>query len=324
MTVVQRVLGRGLDLAAGLRRRLTRRPSRRAQALLLVVALALFVAVSVWSWRDLDISLAQLRVVPLVILLAVLVPATIIVNAAELWVSGRLLGVKLAPMLLVRTVVVATAANLLPIPGAAMVRIHALRTAGCRLGASTSITVVTALVWIGWSASVASVPLLITSQPAAGVGFLLVGLVLLAGGTVALARQRDMVTSTGRGFALITAVELALIVVSALRLVVVLATLNIDADLVQALALTVSGALAAGAGVFPGGLGLAEAISGGLGPLIGLSVSTGVVATAFNRIAGLVVTAPIAAVAGAGVLRSAARLEEEVEQLPTDEPGSRS
>jgi hypothetical protein len=316
------VIARALDLAAGLRRRLTRRPSRRAQAVVLVTALALFVAVSVWSWRELDVTADELRLMPLALLLLVLVPATIAANAAELGVTGRMLGVRLAPMLLVRTVVVATAANLLPIPGAAMVRVHALRTAGCRLGAATSITVVTALLWIAWSAVAAGVALLISGRPWSGTAFVAAGLLLMGGAVVALGRQRDLATSLRRGFVMVTVVELALIAVSALRLLAVLATLGVSADLVQALALAVSGALAAGTGVFPGGLGLTEAISGALGPLVGLTVATGVLATAFNRIAGLIVTAPIAAVAGASVLRAAARLEDEVEELPADEPSS--
>lgn len=309
------MIGRALDLVAGLRQRLTSRPSRGAQAAILVIALVLFVGVSVWSWRELDVAVSDLRLVPLVALLVVFVPATIVANAAELGVTGRLLGVRLAPMLLVRTVVVATAANLLPIPGAAMVRVHALRTAGCRLGAATSTTVVTALVWIAWSAVVAGAALLLSGRWVAGGAFVLAGGALMAGSVVALQRQRDVVTSTRRGFAMITAVELGLIAVSALRLLAVLATLGISADLVQALALAVSGALAAGTGVFPGGLGLTEAISGALGPLVGLTVATGVIATAFNRIAGLLVTAPIAAVAGASVLRAAARLEDEVQEV---------
>lgn len=314
------MISRLLDALVAVRRRMTRRPSRGAQATILVVALVLFVGVSVWSWRTLDITLTDLRPAPLALLLLVLVPATIVANAAELGVTGRLLGVRLAPMLLLRTVVVATAANTLPIPGAALVRIHALRTAGCRLGAATSLTVVTALVWIAWSALAAGVALVISGRLWSGAGFAAAGVALLAASVVALMRQRDMVTSGGRGMAMITAVELGLIAVSAVRLLAVLATLGISADLVQALALTVSGALAAGTGVFPGGLGLTEAISGALGPLVGLTVATGVLATAFNRIAGLVVTAPIAAIAGASVLRGAARLEDEVEPLPADDP----
>ena len=318
--MISRLFARALDLAAGLRRRLTKRPSRGTQIVVLVSALVLFIGVSVWSWRELDIELADLHFGALAWLLVVFVPLTIIANAAELGVTGRVLGVKLKPKLLIRTVVVATAANLLPIPGAAMVRVHALRTAGCRLGAATSITVVTALVWIAWSAGVAGVALLITGRVGSGIGFLLAWVLLLGVSVVALQRQRDTVTRTARGFAMITVVELGLILVSGLRLLAVLATLGISADVVQALTLAVSGALAAGAGVFPGGLGLTEGISGALAPLIGLTVATGVLATAFNRIAGLVVTAPIAAVAGASVLRQAAELEDEVEHL-TGEDG---
>lgn len=310
------VTRRLLDAAVRLRRRLARRPSPRAQAVALLLALALFVGGGVTAWNRLELSVAELSFPPLGVLLLVLVPATIVVNAAELAVTGRVLGVRFAPSLLLRTVVVATAANFLPIPGAALVRVQALRTAGARLGAATSVTVVTAVLWVSASASVAGAALLAVGHLGPALGFLAVGVVLGLVGVGAVARQGDRVLTTPRALAEILLVEVALIVVSALRMLTVLATVGIGADLVQTLVLTVSGALAATAGVFPGGLGLTELISAALAPLVALPAAAGFTATALNRLAGVVITAPLAAVLGVDLLRRAADLEGRLDEEP--------
>jgi hypothetical protein len=302
-----------LDVAVAVRRRLSRRPSPRAQAVALLLALVLFVGGGLTAWDRLELSVADLAVAPLAVLLAVLVPATIVVNAAELAVTGRIVGVRFAPMLLVRTVVVATAANFLPIPGAALVRVQALRSAGAGLGAATSVTVVTAVVWVAASCAVAGTALLSVGRLAVGAAFLGVGVALGVVSVGAMARQKDRVLPTGRAVAEIVAVEAALIVVSALRMLTVLLAVGIGADLVQTLVLTVSGALAATAGVFPGGLGLTELLSAALAPLVALPAAAGFTATALNRLAGVAVTAPLAAWLGVDLLRRAASLEQQLE-----------
>lgn len=311
-----------LDLAVGLRRRLSRRPSPRAQAVALLLALVLFVGGGITAWDRLELSVAELALAPLLVLVAVLVPATIAVNAAELAVTGWVLGVRFPPMLLLRTVVVATAANFLPIPGAALVRVQALRSAGAGLGAATSVTVVTAVVWVAASCAVAGTALLVVAQPVAGAAFLGVGVVLGALGVGAVARQRDRTVATGAAVARIVAVELVLIGVSALRMLTVLLAVGIGADVVQTLVLTVSGALAATAGVFPGGLGLTELLSAALAPLVALPAAAGFTATALNRLAGVAVTAPLAAWLGVDLLRRAASLEQELEHEPQQQDPS--
>ena len=57
----------------------------------------------------------------------------------------------------------------------------------------------------------------------------------------------------------------------------------------QALALTVSGAIASAAGIFPAGLGLREAMSAGVAALVDLPASVGFVAASIDRVLGLVV-----------------------------------
>lgn len=301
--------GRLLDAAAGIRRRISRRPSPRAQAGALALAMAVFIGGGVTAWRRLELDLGDISWAPIWVLIVVLVPLTIVANMAELSVTGRLLGVRIAPVLLLRTVLVATAANFLPIPGAALVRVHALRTGGAPLGAATSVTVSTALLWVSLSSMVAGAALVTIGGYALAAAFLGGGLLLGVLGVATLARHTSARTPLPLATLELCLVELALIVISAARILAVLVAIGIGASVTQTLVLTVAGALAATAGVFPGGLGLTEAISAALAPLVGLPAAAGFTATAMNRLAGIAVTAPLALLLGMDLLRRARQLE---------------
>ena len=87
----------------------------------------------------------------------------------------------------------------------------------------------------------------------------------------------------------IIATEALLVVVQAVRLALVLHGFGVRVSPAQAVALALSGVLAAALGVVPGGVGVREALASGIGPVVGLPASVSLVATAFDRIADLVV-----------------------------------
>lgn len=89
-------------------------------------------------------------------------------------------------------------------------------------------------------------------------------------------------------------VELLLVSVGVLRQWLVLLALGAEAALGGAFVLVLSASLAAAAGVFPGGLGLREAISAVLGPVVGLPPSFGFMGAAVNRVLGILLHAPLA------------------------------
>jgi uncharacterized membrane protein YbhN (UPF0104 family) len=64
----------------------------------------------------------------------------------------------------------------------------------------------------------------------------------------------------------------------------------------QALALSLAGSLGSAVGFLPAGLGVREVLAAGIGPLVGLPAAVSLVATAVDRVLGLVVLAAIAAV----------------------------
>ena len=278
-------------------------PQWRSVALL--VAAVLFVGGIVLSLDDLDVSLADVRWWPLVVVALVGTPATILANAAELRAMGRCLAVEVSWGEAVRVVVLATAANLLPLPGAALVRLHALHAAGASLGRSGAVNLVAAGVWVAAALGVAGVSALAYDP--------LLGAIALAGGMAGIAVCAGLLRPVAgrwdpRAYGELLLVEVVTTMVHAARLWLVLLAVGIGVQFPQTLVLGASAPLAAAAGVFPSGLGLAEVLSALLAPVVALQASAGFAATALSRIVGLIATAPLAVVLGVREHRATRRV----------------
>jgi hypothetical protein len=280
-------------------RRLTRwrTPPPRVRGVLLVVAVGLFVTGVVLSLRELELDLATVSWWPLVLVAVLGTPATIAANAAELRAMARLSGAASPPSWphAARVVIVATAANLLPLPGGALVRVHALRTAGAGLATATVVTLLAAWVWVATAVGVAGVAAFAWSP--------VTGLTAFAVASVALVLAAVVVrTSTSRwslpALAELAVVELITTLVHAARLYLVLLALGVAASLPQALVLGAGAPLASAAGIFPAGLGLAELLTALLAPVVALPAAVGFAVAALARVIGLLATIPVALLLG--------------------------
>lgn len=279
-----------------------RQPPPRWRGALLLVAAAVFVGGAVLSWRSLDLDPGEVVWWPVVVVGLVLVPATVAVNVAELVALGRAASVRIGAREGIRVVLVATAANFLPIPGAAAVRVQAFTARGASLGAATAVNVLGALAWVSVALVVAGLAGLALA-PIGAVLFLVGGLVGVGVTWSLLVRWRG---ASPRAAAAVFAAELATVIGHALRLGLVLVALRASASAAQVLVLGANGPLAAAAGIFPSGLGLAEAIGAALAELVALAPAAGFAATALNRVLGVAVTAPLALAFGVGELRGGA------------------
>jgi hypothetical protein len=231
------------------------------------------------GWRD--IAIADVVWVWLAVSFAV-IPCVMVLNAVEYLVAARLVSHRVPFREAMRVSVLGSAANLLPIPGAALVRTGALRRRGAAVGASAMATGAIGAAWLGLAALLAGLLLLATGSEAVGGGFAAVGLAA-TGGMLFLTRRAG---GAWRDGALIIGLEAAFVCVSALRTWATLQALG-GGGPAQAAALTVAAPLAAAAGVMPGGLGLRELIAATLSPLVGLAPATGAVAAGFDRLLGL-------------------------------------
>ena len=275
---------------------LARRRSAAGHRLLYGLAALAFVAATALGVRALP-PVEDPQWGLLVIALVLAAPLTALVNGAEYVVTARILGYRIAVSEAIRVAVLASAANLLPVPGSIVVRAQALRRRGATTGRAVWATAVTGLAWIAVALAMAGA-LQATVEPswiAAGVTAL--GVVCLAGVAVAV---RAIAGGGRAGLTLaLVAVEVGAVVVGAGRFLLVMHGVGIDAGARQALALSVSGVLAALIGIFPGGLGIRELLAGLIAPVVGLTASVGVVVSAVDRVVALPALAVMALAAAA-------------------------
>ena len=266
--------------------------------LLLVATVATAIA-AVVAVQRLELSVDDLRLGPLLLAALLLTPATILANAAELRATAMASGAALEQVGWVRalrTVVLATAANLLPVPAGAILRVQVLRDAGAKLGAAAGVQLSAAAAWVGVSVVLAGGVLAILrpadTDPLIGVAAMVGGALVVALGLIGV--RRTATTRPGAAAGWLLVVELATATVAALRLWLVLLGLGVTAGLGQAVVIATASPIAAAAGFFPGGVGLAELLSAIVAPLAGLEAAAGLLAVAVGRLLGLLVTVPIA------------------------------
>jgi uncharacterized membrane protein YbhN (UPF0104 family) len=255
---------------------------------LFIVACLIFVAALVLSYRGLPSVVLDWRWLWITAAAASIV---LLVNAFEYQVAARMLGHPVGLGEAFRVGILSSAANLLPIPGAVLVRTQALKMKGSRYGEAFKSTGAIGAGWLGIALTLAGLLLIVSGSPWVGSGFVLAGAGALAVMVTLVRLAGSSVTSSCLR---IIAVETVFVLVSGLRIYTSLHGIAVAASATQALALTVAAALANAAGIFPGGLGLRELIAGVLSPLVGLPVAAGVLGAAVDRLIGLTVLATVA------------------------------
>lgn len=321
------------DRLAGHRRRLRRwlgplarlrSPSPRTRAVLLTVAAVAVTVGVIYSVRDLQLSADQLRWAPLLAAALAVSPATVALNAAELRAVTALAAPSGRPMPwreALKTVVIATAANLLPLPAGALVRIEAVTRQGATVGAATGANLVSAGLWVAAGIGLAGAAALPTHPGAGGATLAVAGAGVAV--SVALAARSSRGPRWRPVLGLLAGIEIATALLHAARLALVLAAISVAVTPGQALILGGAAPVAAAAGVFPSGFGLTEGLTTVLAPVAGLPASAGLLASSLGRVVGLAATALLAlALGGRAVRAGIASARERVrrgETAPTED-----
>jgi hypothetical protein len=227
----------------------------------------------------------------------ILVPVGIIGNALNLFlnalefdVTARFVGHRMPLTRAMRVTVVGSAANLLPLPGGALVRVQALASRGARYRHTITAAGVIGLMSIGAQLVLVSV----ANVAEASVGLLLA---LFAGGLVVIAvsfailRTASDTRRVTRYGCYILILELVYAAVAAVRLWLIFIGLGVDLDLPAVFALSAVGSVATAIGFFPGALGVKEALVGVVSPLVGVPVAVGVTGAVVSRLFGFAVLA---------------------------------
>jgi uncharacterized membrane protein YbhN (UPF0104 family) len=272
-----------------------RRPSARTERLLLLVASAAMVGGAWYALRQGAVDPSGFRWAPLLLAAALGVPLTAATNAGEYWITAQAAGATLRPMVALRTTILATAANLLPLPGGPLVRIQALRTEGIATGASTQVTAAAGTSWVAVAALLAAGGGAVVRAPhGAVVALAALGVVVGAVSVVLLRRATVHRVGWQRVLLRLVVVEVASVAISAARLYLLLLALGVPARASTALVLALAGVLATAVGVVPAGLGVREGLSALLAVAVALPAATGFAVSLLDRVVGLLVASPVA------------------------------
>jgi len=262
--------------------------------ILVIAALGVLVA-SVWAWRSSGLATDDLDWLPILILLVVAAPLSLVLKAAEFALAARVAGQRPPTSRLLEIAVVSSAANLLPLPGSLLVTVRSISEDGSSYGTALAASAVPGLTWLGVTGVGGGIAIAIAGPPALGALVIILGVIAL-GATLMLFRSTAPRTGRVALAASIVAVETGWLAASALRLGLAVTALGVDIEPAQALALSVAGALTVAIGFLPGGLGLREALIAGLSPLIGLPFDTGVLLGSLDRVVWLAFLAVAGAV----------------------------
>lgn len=259
--------------------------------LALFLALMVLIAGLLLSLRAEPDLLDDLRPGPVAVMMLALLPATVLAGVLEFRLAVRLVGHEVGFRSALETTILGSAANQLPLPGATVVRIVAVRAAGASLGRGSASILLAAALWIGVAFLYAGFWISLLNPSAIGPAVAVVG-----GGALVTSLFIGW-RAFGRKDVLLhlLLVKLVLVLLEALRLQAAFLALGVAAGFPQASALAVSGVLGAAAVIVPGGLGIRELAAAGVAPLVGLTASAAFLATVLMRVAELAVIMILAA-----------------------------
>lgn len=244
---------------------------------------------AVLSVNALDLRLSELSLGYLLLNFLVLSPLILLVAGVTLQLSARALGLHLSLPAAVGTAAAANVAEMLPLPGGAMVRAAALMQVGAGVRDSATIITLTALLTLSMAVALSAFALAMLGHP--------VGWWLAAGSCVgAAAVTAWLYRSVPLGLlTAIVAIRFVTLGVSMCRLAVSFATIGIAAGMAQAALFTVATSLGSAVAIVPAGLGVNEAIAAALATLVATSSAAAFLAVGLNRAVDLTAGAIISA-----------------------------
>ena len=123
--------------------------------------------------------------------------------------------------------------------------------------------------------------------------------------------------ATFQDLLLVALTRFAMIANQSIRLLLCLLAIHVGSEFAQAAVLSVSAVVGSAVALVPAGLGIREGVAAALSPVIGLAAAAGFLATFINRLLGLAVLAPLAALIAWRGPRTEQSFGEGDEALPT-------
>ena len=266
----------------------------------LSIAVIGFIAGIVFSIHKQPDILYNLQSLPVILLIVIATPITVVLNTGEFLLSARLIGQHLSFRNALEITIAGIAANMLPLPGSAMVRVAALKAAGVsyKHGASTILFV--ALIWVGVAFLYAGLWVINAGDLMIGGLFCVAGSVILTSVFIATLRFAGQ----WRVPLWIVATRFLMVIVDAVRMYLCLWALGVTATFAQSSVFVVSSVLGSTISLVPAGLGVREVVAAAIAPIVALAASSVFLAASLNRILDFMAIAPFAALVAVRTTRS--------------------
>jgi uncharacterized membrane protein YbhN (UPF0104 family) len=258
---------------------------RKGNPWLLVVAIAIFVVFTAIAFRALPPIERPIRW-ELIAVAVVCVPITTVLNSFEYRVMAHFADHHPPVLEIVKVSIMGAAANLLPVPGAVVVRLADLRKGGVKVGRGLNLTAIVGLTWVGSAWMLGGIASL-AGHPRFGAAALALGVSLMTVSLILLSRVLQPGNRLAGSIELL-AIEAAFVSIQAFRLFLVASALRFDVTIAQTSVLVIASVSAAAIGFLPAGLGAREALAALLSPIVGIPAAVGLVITAVDRLVSLV------------------------------------
>ncbi|WP_305987510.1 hypothetical protein [Roseibium sp. MMSF_3544] len=261
-------------------------PSRKWRLPLLAFGAILFVGGGIYSLSRLDIGFADIEFGPFAALLFLMGPLSLVYGAVSMMLTARAAGVPMPFGKSFRVSCIAQTAEILPLPGGAMVRGAALVNEGATVARSTGIVLANALLWISCAAFAAGL-----SIPSNGP----IGWLFAAGGFVMATLSVSWLTyvSGPRIAFLSLALRFAGLGLMAVRMFFAFAVLSLPVAFVESFVFSFAIIAGSASSIAPGGLGISESIAALMATTTQTLPAAAFVAVALNRIVALFLNASV-------------------------------
>lgn len=262
--------------------------ARKHSRLITVSSLALFLSAIVTALIFTNINVHDISLLPLVLIVALLAPITLLINTLRVHVAYLSVNGNGKFSKSMRTALISSAANHLPVPGGVFTRIgHIASGIPGNLGKATALTIASML----YSIVIGATGLLLTistqGKTDISLAYTLIPCgIALAGITIWL---RSLIQA-GYAYQLL-GIEILAILTEGARLWACLLALNTVIQPLQAISLALNAVVGSLFGLAPGGLGIREIAGAGLASIIDIPATAVIIAIAINRILGMTVMA---------------------------------
>lgn len=275
--------------------------ARRFRRPLLVLGLAIFIVGGWFSIAQLELSWCDLSLPNLIILAFILVPIGLMYGAANLSLTAKTAGTHIPAAKAFRINCFAQLAEVLPLPGGALVRGAALVSAGTSASRSAGVILANSLLWIACAALGAGLALLKT-QPESG-------WVVFSAMLAVLATSSYLASLAGFRLAVLNiAMRLLGLFIAGVRIWFAFAAISIALPYSQSLIFAFASIAGSASSLAPAGLGIGEGLAAMLATLVSTSSAAAFLGVAVNRLVGVAI---VAVICGCLVLANGASSDEQ-------------